>query len=87
MILNQLQAKAVYDAMCALNNVNIFLSAQLSNNDDTTTYVLQYSFGTIKIGRMARTGDIEREVYTGQAHFVLAYNLDRLPTNGEEACS
>lgn len=67
MILTQSQAKAVADAMCALNNVGGYLRAAMNG-----VIVQQRTGGEVVVTRYVGEG----ESYATQGHFFAAYKLD-----------
>ena len=67
LILTKPQAEAVYNAMCALNNVGMLLDAT-----QTGTWVFQNASGNIIISAYAKP----TEQYYNQCEFALAYGID-----------
>ena len=75
MILSQAQAEAVYSAMCALNNVGnvcgkVAVSASHAKND----IEIRWDADGVKIVRGMLVCNA-RELYSTQAAFAAAYNL------------
>ena len=66
LILNTSQAKAIYSAMCTLNNIGGYLSAITMD-----AQVIETLSGNILITAYAR----KSESYTSQAEFATAYGL------------
>lgn len=71
LILTQTQAEAVYDAMCALNNVGGRLKTVLAD----TRRVIEYPGGSIIVSELLRGGWEPCERYATQADFAAAYNV------------
>lgn len=72
MILNQSQAQAVYDAMCALNNVSGVLLASITDLRAPQDINVNGADGGVVV-RVGICG--EAETYASQAAFAAAYNL------------
>lgn len=66
MILTTIEAKTVYDAMCALNNISALLNTWVEHVN-----VLENEFGV----RVLNYDDATRESYNSQAEFASAYDL------------
>ena len=75
MILNPSQAKAVYDAMCALNNVSAKVKAMFGNVADTGVNVFEDELDTVTVAEVARYNVVRSENYKSQADFAAAYSL------------
>jgi hypothetical protein len=76
MILNNSQAKAVYNAMCELNNVNGKIKATFEQTSvDTFTNVFEKEQGTVIVNKVVKFTIVEREVFTNQAEFQTAYGV------------
>lgn len=71
LILNQAQAEAVYQAMCALNNVGATVSAEF-HQDGLQAYSL--SDGSVAVQNDTTLG---LETYNTQADFATAYGLQQ----------
>lgn len=69
--LSPTQALAVYDAMCALNNVGGRLKTVLAD----TKRVIEYPGGSILVSDLLRGGWEPCERYASQAEFAAAYNV------------
>ena len=66
-ILTQTQSKSIYDAMCALNNVNMLLTANIM---DTRVYETRSGVVVVQAFSM------DTEYYANQQSFALAYGLE-----------
>jgi len=75
MILNQAQAKAVQDAMCALNNVNAKIKAMFGNVADSGVNVFEDELDTVTVVEVAMYNVVRSEYYSSQADFFKAYGL------------
>ncbi len=77
MILTSHQARAVYDAMCALNNVGGTLNVTLEYVDFLTfeRVVQETDSGNIRAIRCRNGCAIMTERYIDQAHFAAAYGV------------
>jgi len=76
MILNQTQAKAVFDALCALNNVS--LRSAVFDIPGGTRIHLAHDGALLIFGKDQDDNPykiVSREVYDDQAAFIAAYNL------------
>ncbi len=72
MILTQAQAKAVQDAMCALNNINGRIPCLVFQQDTwPTAEVRERPWGPIEVYSYG----LGRETYANQDDFFKAYNL------------
>lgn len=80
-ILNPSQARALYDAACALNNVSSASGIELSlvGSDDDGLCRLTFAenaAGEVVVFRgPAMSRNVKREVYDSQAAFAAAYGL------------
>jgi hypothetical protein len=74
-ILNKSRAKAVYDAMCALNDIGAVLEARIPMSDARfpEIFVKECFEGTITIELRAAGGGALREIYENQNRFAAAY--------------
>lgn len=70
MILNKSQAQAVFDAMCALNNVNGSITASF---EDIQVWGTMSNF--IYVYKVTDSDDELNEIYNSQAEFAGAYEL------------
>ena len=68
MILSQAIAKAVYDAMCALNNVGGTLDARIG-----AIHVYERASGHVHVEALAQ--GLSDEIHADQAAFAAAYSL------------
>lgn len=76
LILNNTQAKAVYSAMCALNNVCARVHVRIEHDYGLTLHVVEYEDGSlvVKIGDMVgNPSGLGYESYANQDAFVSAY--------------
>lgn len=76
LILNQSQAKAVYSAMCALNNVGGRIATTIAIVD-AGTHVNAYetSLGVVFLVKVCDFDRVDSEEYESQAAFATAYGL------------
>ena len=74
MILNNSQARAVYDAMCALNNVDATIKASFGDESTEGINVFE-ARGNVCVVRVVQYGVTESQVYANQAAFAKAYGL------------
>lgn len=74
MILNQSQAKAVYDAMCYLNNVNGRIRVEIDDSESFIT-VTEGVHGAISVLAKDKLKNVEGELYDSQAEFAEAYEV------------
>lgn len=77
LILTPAQAKAVYDAMCALNNVG----GRIRATTPTKSPLLQIEVRENSVGEVFVQGD-GCEIYADQAEFSTAYGLNADATAG-----
>ena len=75
MILDKSQAKAIYDAMCALNNVSGKITAKFGKQDWDFTSAFETESGEIIVTRAYHYKTQEREIYNNQAEFAAAYEV------------
>lgn len=77
MILNNSQAKAVYNAMCELNNINGKIKATFEQTSvDTFTNVFEKEEnGIVIVNKVVKFTIVEREVFTNKAEFQTAYGV------------
>ena len=73
-ILNQAQAKAVYDAMCALNNVGARVTVKFPTRDGLIT-VIEGVPGHVYVEETIGTSCVAREAYRAQNDFATAYEV------------
>lgn len=73
-ILTQAQAKAVYDAMCALNNVGATIKASFGSVHTDGVNVFE-SLGEIHVALVQKYDVVDSEIYAGQSAFAAAYSL------------
>ena len=74
MILNKSQAKAVYDAMVALNNVNAEGTARFKNVVSGITHYTKVNWMDGNVMISAHLGDTE--FFSNQSVFAIAYWLE-----------
>lgn len=75
MILNSAEAKAVYDAMCALNNVNANIGElRIVRNDQIEVYVRESRFTNAVTVRSATDGAVE--IFENQKQFKESYEIE-----------
>lgn len=75
MILNQAQAKAVYDAICALNNVNALLKASFGELSGSFIGACSFEDGAVRVWSGSQFRTSRNENFTTQDDFVKAYEL------------
>jgi hypothetical protein len=82
-ILNQSQAKAVYDAVCALNNVSAcsgielsFVASREGADYFRATYAENAAGEVVVFSGPSMVRNVPRENYPNQAAFAAAYNLE-----------
>jgi len=75
-ILTPAQAKAVYDAMSALNNVNAKVKASFGNVADTGVNVFEDELDTITVVEVAQYNVVRAEHYMNQHRFAAAYDVN-----------
>ncbi|QRE00434.1 hypothetical protein [Burkholderia phage BCSR52] len=73
-ILTRAQAKAIYDAMCALNNIGAQIDCGF-DRDDKRVQVTEYSDGTISVRVFEALRHTEAEHYASQADFAVHYEV------------
>lgn len=71
-ILTQAQAEAVYSAMCALNNVNMFIGAEIRELGRLVS-VREDAMGRIHVEDRLSSS----ELYADQSAFATAYGLQQ----------
>lgn len=76
MILNQAQAEAVLNAMCALNNVGGRLAANLDEDKPESINVFERADGTVSVWQRNHGVTHNEETHTTQAAFAAAYGLN-----------
>lgn len=76
MILTTAQAKAVYDAMCALNNVGAKLNTVVTKEDCFNfTRVFERDDGDIRVVICVDGNIYNKEIYANQDNFATTYGV------------
>lgn len=76
MILDKSQAKAIYDAMCALNNVGGKIRVFFGDADSDLTTVSEHNDeGRVSVTRSYHYRVQEREDYKNQHEFAISYGV------------
>ncbi len=75
LILSNPQAKAIADAMMALNNVSMKLKAEIGDIDGDYINCFEKD-GIVKVNRVYHFQMMEQECYDSQSAFLLAYGLN-----------
>ena len=76
MILNKSQAKAVYDAMCALNNVGARLEANFQGAIARETVDGRITIYIVPNTTFPQSHAAELEIYPDQSAFATAYGME-----------
>ena len=81
MILNRIQAEAVYRAMCELNNIGGTVICYLSTPEQVNSVSVHDNGTSIRVGRFSPKAE---ETYESQSAFAVAYKLDESTTPAED---